>query len=108
MPDSEFPGFSLSKRWNVARLTSEISSSSRVGTRNGAAFCQSISAAEPAVGSAKGDDAIFAGDPPVDAAKDTPAIPRTDRALLGRFPFKARFACNMSEFLLTFLQTNAR
>ena len=31
MPDPEFPGFSLSKRWNVARLTSEISSSSRAG-----------------------------------------------------------------------------
>jgi len=31
MPDWEFPRPSLSKRWNVARLTSEISSSSRNG-----------------------------------------------------------------------------
>jgi hypothetical protein len=75
-----------------------------VGTRNGGASRQSISATEPAVGAAKADG-ISAGDPPVDAAKDTPAIPSTDRALLGRFPFEARFACNISEFLLTFLRT---
>jgi hypothetical protein len=91
----------LSKRWNVARLTSEISSSSRVGTRNGAAFCQTKSATEPAVAG------ISAGDPPVDATQDTPAIPSTDIALFGRFPFAGRFACGIAEFLL-YLPSNKR
>ena len=35
MPDWGFPRLSLSKRWNVARLTSEISSSSRTGDLEG-------------------------------------------------------------------------
>jgi hypothetical protein len=56
--------------------------------------------ADPAVGVANGADATSAGDPPVDAAKDTPAIPSTDTALIGRFPFAARFACGIAEFLL--------
>jgi hypothetical protein len=51
----------------------------------------------------KDADGISAGDPPVDAAKDTPAIPSTDTALLvlGRCPFEARFACGIAEFLLS-------
>jgi len=104
MPDWEFPRSSLSKRWNVARLTSEISSSSSVATRNGTVFCHSISATDPAGGTDTDTDTdtgdISAGDPPVDAAKDIPAIPSTDTALLGRFPFEARFACGIAEFLL--------
>jgi hypothetical protein len=107
MPDWEFPRSSLSKRWNVARLTSEISSSSRVGTRNGAAFCQTKLATDPAVGSAKDAAGISAGDPPVDATQDTPAIPSTDIALFGRFPFAGRFACGIAEFLL-YLPSNKR
>jgi hypothetical protein len=51
-------------------------------------FCDGISAA-----------GISASDLPVDAAKDAPAIPNTDTALLGRFPFEARFACDIAEFL---------
>ena len=104
MPDWKFP--SWSKRWNVARLTSEISSSSRVGIRNGAASCQSISTAEPAVGATTAAG-ISAGDPPVDATQDTPAIPSTDIALFGRFPFAGRFACGIAEFLL-YLPSNKR
>jgi hypothetical protein len=96
----------LSKRWNVARLTSEISSSASVGTRNEAVFCHSISATDPAGGNDAGD--ISAGDPPVDAAKDTPAIPSTDTALLGRFPFEARFASGIAEFLLYCPSTKIR
>jgi hypothetical protein len=38
----------------------------------------------------------------VDAAKEAPAIPSTDTALLGRFAFEARFACDIAEFLLYF------
>src|ERR1700722_12865501 len=102
MPDWEFPRSSLSKRWNVARLTSEISSSSRVGTRNGAVSCQRMSATDPAVGATR--DA--AGDPPVDAAKDTPAMPRTDTVFLVRFPFETRFACGIAVFLPYFPSTN--
>ena len=49
-----------------------------------------------------------AGDPPVDAAKDIPAIPRRDTALLGRFPFEARLACAIAEFLLYFPRPNPR
>ena len=51
-------------------------------------FCDGISAT-----------GISASDPLVDAAKDAPAIPSTDTALLGRFPFEARFACDIAEFL---------
>jgi hypothetical protein len=95
----------LSKRWNVAKLTSEISSSSSAGIRNGAVLCQSISATDPTVGAANDAGGISAGDPPVDAAKDIPAIPSTDTALLGRFPLEARFACDIEEFLLYFPST---
>jgi hypothetical protein len=42
---------------------------------------------------------MSASDPPVDAAKDAPAIPSAETALLGRFPFEARFACDIAEFL---------
>ncbi|MGC2836206.1 MAG: hypothetical protein WA238_19195 [Methylocella sp.] len=107
MPDQEFPGFSLSKRWNVARLTPEISSSSKAGSLNGATFCQSVSATDAAVG-AKDADRTSAGDPPVEAANDIPAIPSTDTDLLGRFSLEARFACDIEEFLLYSLRTNAR
>jgi hypothetical protein len=75
----------LSKRWNVARLTSEISSSPKK-TRNGTVFCGGISAA----------------DPPADAARDSPAIPSTGAALAVRFRFNPRFVCDMAEFLLDF------
>ena len=61
-----------------------------------------MSATDPAVGAAKDAAGISAGDPPVDAAKDTPAIPSTDTALLGRFPFEARFASGIGGFLLYF------
>ena len=49
---------------------------------------------------AKDAGGISAGDPPVEAAKDTPAIPSTETALLGRFSLEARFACGIAEFLL--------
>jgi hypothetical protein len=88
----------LSKRWNVARLTSEISSSPR-RTCNGTVFCGAKSAIDPAADAARVADGKSATDPPVDAAKDTPAIPSTDKALLGRFPFEARFVCDIAEFL---------
>jgi hypothetical protein len=74
-----------------------MSSSSSIGILNGAAFCQSISATGPRVGAARGAGGISAGDPPVDAANDAPAIPSTDTALFGRFPFEARFACAIAE-----------
>jgi hypothetical protein len=105
MPDREFAR-SLSKSEKVAKLTSAISSSSRVGSRNGAVSCHSISSTDPAVGAAKGAHGISAGDPLVDAAKDTPAIPSTDTALLGRFPFEARFACGIAERSSTFHRPN--
>jgi hypothetical protein len=47
-------------------------------------------------------DGTSATDPPVDAAKDSPATPSTDTALAGRFPFEGRFACDIAEFLLYF------
>jgi hypothetical protein len=59
------------------------------------------------VGAAKDADGISAGDPPVDAAKDTPAIPITDTVLLERFPFEARCACGIAEFLLYFPSTKS-
>jgi hypothetical protein len=105
MPDREFAR-SLSKSEKVAKLTSVISSSPRVGSRNGALSCHSISSTDPTVGAAKGAHCISAGDPPVDAAKDTPAIPSTDTALLERFPFEGRFPCGIVEFLLHFLRPN--
>jgi hypothetical protein len=66
-----------------------------------------MSATDPAVGVAKDAGGISAGDPPVDAARDMPAIPSTDAALLGRFPFEARFACAIAEFLLYFPSTKS-
>jgi hypothetical protein len=51
---------------------------------------------------AKVADGISATDPPVDTAKDAPAIPSTDTALAGRFPFEGRFACDIAGFLLYF------
>jgi hypothetical protein len=75
-----------------------------VGISNGTAFCQSIPSIDAAVGAAKGANGISAGDPPVDAAKDTPAIPSTDTALLGRFPFEARFAWGIGELSSAFLR----
>jgi len=83
MPNRGVPRFSSSKTWNVAKLTSEISSSPRVTGLNDPINC----------------DGRAATDPPADAAKDTPAIPSTDAALLGRFPFEARFVCGIAEFL---------
>jgi hypothetical protein len=51
---------------------------------------------------------ISATDRLVDDTKKAPAIPATDRTLLGRFTFKLRFARGIAEFLLaTFLRTNA-
>jgi hypothetical protein len=38
--------------------------------------------------------------PLADAAKEAPAIPSTDAALLERLPLKARFTCDIAEFLL--------
>jgi hypothetical protein len=94
------------KRENVARLTSVISSSSRVVIRNRAESRENRSSTDPAVGAVKGVNGISAVDPPVDAAKETPAIPSTDRALPGRLLLGARFDCGIEEFLLYFPLTS--
>ncbi|MGO9683161.1 MAG: hypothetical protein ACLPTZ_11340 [Beijerinckiaceae bacterium] len=63
-------------------------------------FCDAISAADPL---------IDANAPPSIAAKDIPAIPNTDTALLRRFPFEEHFSCDIAEFLLfAFPPDNAR
>jgi hypothetical protein len=98
---------SSSNREKVARLTSEISSSSKAGSWNGAVLRQNISATDPVVGVAKGADGISAGDPPVDATKDAPATPNTDTALRGkRFALEGRFARGIAEASSTFLRSN--
>jgi hypothetical protein len=84
----------LSKTKNVDKLTSEISSSPSVMTPRGAGLCDGISATDPTAD---------ADAPPPAIAKDTPAIPNTGAALLRRFPFEARFACDIAEFLLYFV-----
>jgi hypothetical protein len=81
----------LSKTKNVDKLTSEISSSPSVMTPRGVGLCDGISATDPT-----------ADAPPPAIAKDTPAIPNTGAALLRRFTFEARFACDIAEFLLYF------
>jgi hypothetical protein len=48
----------------------------------------------------------FATDRLVDDAKKAPAIPATDRTLLGRLTFKLRFARGIAEFLLATLSSN--
>ena len=73
-----------------------------MGIRNRAESWENRSASDPAAGAAKDVNGMSAGDPPVDATKDTPAIPSTDTALLGRFPFEARFDCGIAELLLHF------
>jgi hypothetical protein len=80
----------LSKTKNVDKLTSKISSSPSVMTR-GVGLCDGISGTDP-----------IADAPPPVIAKDTPAIPNTGAALLQRFPFEARFACDIAKFLLYF------
>jgi hypothetical protein len=83
----------LSKTKNVDKLTSKISSSPSVMIPRGAGLCDGTSATD-------------ADAPPPAIAKDTPAIPNTGAALLRRFPFEARFACDIAEFLLYFVRTN--
>jgi hypothetical protein len=73
----------LSKRWNVARVTSEISSSPKTAG----------SGAVPSSGTP-------ATDPLVVAAKDSPATLRADKALLDRFTLEAHFFCDIKWFLL--------
>jgi hypothetical protein len=68
-------------------------------TPRGVGLCDAISATVPTAD---------ADAPPPAIAKDAPAIPNTGAALLKRFPFKARFACNIAEFLLYFVRTNIR
>jgi hypothetical protein len=68
-------------------------------TPRGVGLCDGISATPPTAD---------ADAPPPAIAKDTPAIPSTGAALLRRFPFEARFACDIAEFLLYFVRTNIR
>jgi hypothetical protein len=71
------PAFSLSYTWNVARVTSEISSSAKGVT---AVLGGSEAATEPFAGSAK--------DSP---AAPSPATLKTEKAFFDRFPFEAGF-----------------
>jgi hypothetical protein len=74
---------SLSKTWNVNKLTSEISSSSSVISCCGAAVAgDGISVAARPV----------AADAPPDRASDNPAAPITGNAILRVFGFGVRFA----------------
>jgi len=68
--------------WNVARVTSEISSSARGVT-------------------AVPGDSIDATDPFAGNAKESPATPRpatlkADKAFFDRLPFEARFICDIT------------
>jgi hypothetical protein len=72
-----------------------------------AASCQSRLATDPAGGDTTDSGGTSAGDPPVDAAHDTPAIPSADTALFSRFPFAAGFTCGIAELLL-YLPSNKR
>jgi hypothetical protein len=78
---------SLSKTWNVAKLTSAISSSPKVRRWDGTVLFGAMSATE------------FSAD----AAKDIPAIPRTDMALVEYFFFEGRFAWYIADYLLKIL-----
>src|SRR5580704_2739226 len=73
-------GFSLSKTWNVARLTSEISSSVRINRRalscDGTFVAGAVADAAPVI------------------ARETPAAPHT-KAVLPRFLLELRLACVM-------------
>jgi hypothetical protein len=75
-------GFSLSKTWNVARLTSEISSSVRINRRalscNGAFVAGAVADAAPVI------------------ARETPAAPNA-KAAFPRLCLELRLACVMVE-----------
>src|ERR1700722_5514448 len=81
-------GFSLSKTWKVARLTSEISSSARINRRalssNGAFVVGALADAAPVI------------------ARETPAAPNAKAAFLDKAAFllfflEFRLACVMVE-----------
>jgi hypothetical protein len=81
-------GFSLSKTWNVARLTSEISSSVRINRRalscDGTFVAGALADAAPVI------------------ARETPAAPNAKAAFLAkaafpRFRLELRLACVMVE-----------
>jgi hypothetical protein len=79
--DRDWLTLSLSKRWNVARVTSEVSSSPMVKAWAGAVAGDGT----PAI-----DSLVVA----VVAAKDSPARPNTDNAVFDRLAL-ARFIRDM-------------
>ncbi len=83
--DRDAPRFSWPERWNVAKVTSEISSS-----------------AKNACAGAVAGDGIPASDPVTVATKDSPATLKTDtgKAFPDRFPLQAFFVCDIMRLLL--------
>jgi hypothetical protein len=75
------PALSLWNTWNVARLTSAISSSSSIVSWLNIGLCVGASA----------NGAPVAADAPPASDNDNPAAPKTDMALLPRFRFEACF-----------------
>ena len=75
------PASFLSYTRNVAKVTSEISSSAKGVT---AVLAGSIAAADPFAGSAK-----------LSPAAPKPAILKADKAFFGRLPFEAGFICDI-------------
>ena len=89
------PAFSLSKTWNVARLTSEISSS----PRKISCLCE-------------GGD-VFADASPIDAhapfaiEREMPANPKAGKALLRRLSLEERFGMAQFSHLLAIARESA-
>src|ERR1700739_2148466 len=84
------PAFSLSKTWNVAKLTSEISSS----PRKISCFCE---------GGVFADASLVEAHAPLAVEREMPANPKAGKALLRCLPMEERFG--MAQFSHLFAQT---
>src|SRR3984885_14469690 len=90
------PAFSLSKTWNVAKLTSKISSS----PRRISCFCDG--------GDVFADASLVEAHAPLAIVRDMPANPKAGKALLGRLPLEERFGIAQFSHLLGYPELSRR
>ena len=82
------PAVSLSKTWNVAKLTSEISSS----PRKISCSCED--------GDVFADTSLIEAQAPLAIEREMPANPKAGKALLRRLPIEERFGMTQFSHLL--------
>src|ERR1700733_10948049 len=90
------PAFSLSKTWNVAKLTSEISSS----PRKISCFCEG--------GDVFADASLVEAHAPLAIERDMQANPKAGKVLLRHLPMEERFGMAQFSHLLGHTELNRR